>query len=504
MTTSFLTIRPPPLPQLRADEPSSAASGVRGRRPRDRSAALPLAVDLHFLFGLCCCSAARWRRSPAIVAVQHYTADLPDYTQLANYDPPVVTRVHAGDGRLLAEYAIENRVFVPIAAIPKRVINAFLSAEDKNFYTHPGIDMSGMAAAALTNLTICGTRPAADRRLDHHPAGRQELPADQRGLADAQGARRSMLALRIEKAFSKDRILELYLNQIYLGAGNYGVAAAALNYFNKSLDELTIAEAPISPRCPRRRTTTTSTSIPKRRSARRNWVIGRMLEDGYITAAEAEAAHGRAADAARRAARPKRSSADYFAEEVRRELVAALRRGRALQGRPDGAHHPRSASCRPIADKVLRDGLVELSTARHGWRGPVAHIDARRRLAEDAGRGCRRCRPALRLAAGGGARRRCRRRPRSGCATAARARSRWPSCTWARACATHGPERRCGRRSRPARRARRPAMSIAVEAVAKDEAGKDYPAGTYGLRQMPEDQRRHGGAWIPIPAACWR
>src|SRR6185295_14932988 len=156
---------------------------------------------------------------------RHFEQDLPDYRQLADYDPPTVTRVLAGDGRLLAEYAKEKRVFVPIGAIPQLVKDAFLSAEDKTFYTHPGIDFVGLAHALWTNLINYGS----DRRPVEVSTGRK--------------VKEAILAFRIEQAFSKDRILELYLNEIYLGGGSYGVAAAALDYFNKSMDELTVAQA---------------------------------------------------------------------------------------------------------------------------------------------------------------------------------------------------------------------------------------------------------------------
>src|SRR6266481_5946059 len=168
--------------------------------------------------------------------VQHYSADLPDISQLEKYDPPVVTRVLAGDGRLLAEYAVEKRIFVPIGAIPKRVINAFLAAEDKSFYTHPGIDLASIFRASVTNLMHVGTdrRPIGASTITQQVAKNFLLGNE---VSLRRKVREIILALRIEKAFTKDRILELYLNQIYLGAGNYGVTAAALNYFNKPLDE---------------------------------------------------------------------------------------------------------------------------------------------------------------------------------------------------------------------------------------------------------------------------
>jgi len=172
----------------------------------------------------------------------YYGRDLPDYKQLAVYEPPTVTRVQAGDGRLLAEYATENRVYVPIQAMPRRVVNAFLSAEDKNFYSHPGIDVVSVGRAIITNLANFGRdlRPVGASTITQQVAKNFLLTNE---LSIQRKIKEAILAFRIEHAFTKDRILDLYLNEIYLGWGSYGVAAAALNYFNKSMDELTLGEA---------------------------------------------------------------------------------------------------------------------------------------------------------------------------------------------------------------------------------------------------------------------
>ena len=177
------------------------------------------------------------------LAVWYFGRDLPDYQQLADYQPPIVTRVHAGDGRLMAEYATEKRVFVPVSAMPPLVIHAFLAAEDQNFYSHPGIDPIVDAARGDRRHRAHRHRPPARGRLDHHPAGGEELPAHATRSRSQRKIKEALIAIKMEQVLSKDRILELYLNEIYLGGGAYGVAAAALNYFNKSLDELTVAEA---------------------------------------------------------------------------------------------------------------------------------------------------------------------------------------------------------------------------------------------------------------------
>src|SRR6202048_818433 len=176
------------------------------------------------------------------LAYWHFSRNLPDYQQLADYEPPIVTRVHAGDGRLLAEYASERRVFVPISAIPLRVVDAFLAAEDKIFYSHPGIDLPSIMRAVFTNFEHVGSnrRPVGASTITQQVAKNFLLTNE---VSLERKIKEALLALRIEQVLSKDRILELYLNEIYLGSGAYGVAAAAINYFNKSLDELNLDEA---------------------------------------------------------------------------------------------------------------------------------------------------------------------------------------------------------------------------------------------------------------------
>ena len=167
--------------------------------------------------------------------------DLPDYKQLANYEPPVVSRIYAGDGSLLKEYAREKRLFVPISAIPPKVIQAFLSAEDQNFYSHIGIDFKGLLRAVLVNVknVLTNRRPVGASTITQQVAKNFLLTSEVRFERKIKEA---ILSYRIEQAFTKDQILELYLNEIYLGQNSYGVAAAALNYFGKSLEELEVEE----------------------------------------------------------------------------------------------------------------------------------------------------------------------------------------------------------------------------------------------------------------------
>ncbi|RPF97709.1 MAG: hypothetical protein CBC23_009665, partial [Rhodospirillaceae bacterium TMED63] len=218
----------------------------------------------------------------------HFGRGLPKYQQLANYNPPVVTRIHAGDGRLMAEFAREKRVFVPIEAMPKRVIKAFLSAEDKTFYTHWGVDISGIIRATITNLRRINTnrRPIGASTITQQVAKNFLLTNE---VSIARKAKEVILALRIERAFSKNKILELYLNEIYLGFGSYGVAAAALNYFDKSLNDLTLAEAAFLAGLPKAPNNYHPVRRPEAARARRDYVLNRMAEDGYISLAAAAA-----------------------------------------------------------------------------------------------------------------------------------------------------------------------------------------------------------------------
>ena len=300
-----------------------------------------------------------------------YGRDLPDYRQLANYAPPTTTRVYGGDGRLLAEYARERRIFVPVSAIPDQVKQAFVSAEDKNFYHHFGIDPVGIARTAIANIERLQSnrRPAGASTITQQVA-RNFLLTNEVSLT--RKIKEAILAIRLEQAFTKDQILELYLNQIYLGARAYGVAAAALNYFDKPLDQLTIGEAAFLGGLPQAPSRFDRKSNLDAATARRNYVIGRMQEDGYITTKEADAAQGEplvirgpgAIDSAR---------APFFVEEVRRQLVQKY----GEEGFYEGGLAVRttlSADMQALADRALRRGLADYDR-RTGWRGAWAHLN---------------------------------------------------------------------------------------------------------------------------------
>src|SRR5580700_5622675 len=298
------------------------ANRARQRRsPRQRGIAhLRTILGLVRLLFVCVVVVAIAAGAGVGITIWYFGRDLPNYQQLARYEPPIVTRLQAGDGRMLAEYATERRVFVPIAAIPKRVINAFLAAEDKNFYSHHGVDPISMLRAAVTDVGRwhSSRRPVGASTITQQVAKNMLLTNE---LSIERKIKEVLLATRIDDALPKDRILELYLNEIYLGAGAYGVASAALTYFGKPLDELTLAETAFLAGLPKAPNNYHPARFQQAARSRRDWVIDRMVEAGDVTAAQAAAAKAEPVTMRRRPDEDVVIGA-YFAEEVRRELVA--------------------------------------------------------------------------------------------------------------------------------------------------------------------------------------
>ncbi len=300
-----------------------------------------------------------------------YGRDLPDYKQLANYQPPVVSRIYAGDGTLIKEYAREKRLFVPISAIPPKVIDAFISAEDQNFYTHIGIDFKGLLRAVLVNVknVVTGRRPVGASTITQQVAKNFLLSGEVRFERKIKEA---ILSYRIEQTFSKDQILELYLNEIYLGQNSYGVAAAALNYFGKSLEELEIEEIAYLAALPK----APNNYHPVRKYAaavgRRNWVLGRLEIEGYISNEEKEQAVNKPLVTVKNG-NAKVFQANYFAEDVRRELKKTYGDDE-LYGGGLAVRSSLSPRLQSIAERELKKGLVTYDR-RHGWRGSIGKLD---------------------------------------------------------------------------------------------------------------------------------
>ncbi|MEZ5811401.1 MAG: penicillin-binding protein 1A [Rhizobiaceae bacterium] len=310
----------------------------------------------------------------AVVAVyvSDLAKDLPDYEVLSKYEPPVTTRVHASDGALMAEFARERRLYLPIQAVPDRVKAAFISAEDKNFYQHPGIDPQGLTRAIINNIRNYGSGRRAEgaSTITQQVAKNFLLTSDQ---TIERKIREAILALRIEQAYTKDRILELYLNEIFFGLGSYGIAGAALTYYNKSVNELALHEAAYLAALPKG----PSNYHPFKRTARaierRNYVLDRMVENGYVSQEDGEKAKAMPLGVTPRRGGTYLFAGEYFTEEVRRQIIARY---------GDDALYEGGLSVRSTIDpkmqlqarEALQHGLVKYDTLR-GFRGPVAKID---------------------------------------------------------------------------------------------------------------------------------
>ena len=299
-----------------------------------------------------------------------FSKDLPDHAQLANYEPPVMTRVHASDGSLIAEYARERRLYVPIQTVPKLVIAGFLSAEDKNFYRHAGIDPEGIVRAIVANVKSGGRREQGASTITQQVA-KNFLVGNQKSYE--RKIREALIALRMETTFSKDKILELYLNEIYLGLGNYGIAASALNYFGKSVHELSIAEVAYLAALPKAPNNYHPFRHRQAALERRNWVIGRMAENGYITPEQAETAKKEPLTVNPRVISPNSIASGYFAEGVRRDIAERYGEENLYEG---GLliRATLDPKMQAMARKSLVDGLVRFDEAR-GWRGAQQKID---------------------------------------------------------------------------------------------------------------------------------
>ncbi|MCQ8241924.1 penicillin-binding protein 1A [Rhizosaccharibacter radicis] len=308
-----------------------------------------------------------WRKYEALVS------DLPTLGGLRDYQPPVMSRIFSSDDRVIAELAAERRLFVPYAAIPDRVKNAFVATEDQNFWTHGGVDPLAMLRAAVTDLeTLHKRRPIGASTITQQVARIMVLGSNARTFD--RKAKEAILAIRIEQTLSKERILEIYLNEIYLGAGAYGIAAASQAYFNKPLDQLDDAEAAFLGALPKSPTNYNPYRFPEAAKARRDFVLDRMVDTHAISAA----------DAARAKSEPlipqsfKRPGpvpgSEWFSEEVRRQLIDRYGLDQTMQGGLV-VHTSLDPALQEKATTALRDGLMRYDRAHGGWRGAVAHLD---------------------------------------------------------------------------------------------------------------------------------
>lgn len=301
----------------------------------------------------------------------YFSKDLPDYKQLLDYDPPTITRIYSGEGDLMAEIATERRIFKKIDEMPQLIINSFIAAEDKNYYQHPGIDLLSIIRAATHNLMNIGS--------DHNPVGgstitqqvvKNFLLNNERSIS--RKIKEAILAYRINKIYSKDRILELYLNQIYLGHGAYGVTSAALAYFNKDLKDLTVEEAALIAAMPKAPSSLDPTRHHDKAKVRRNWVIERMLEEHYIDKKQAKAALDSPI-----VLKPRFETAildnGYYTESVRLEMIEKYGYDSVYQN-GFSVYTNLHKTFQKYADEALREGILEYDR-RHGYAGPIKNVN---------------------------------------------------------------------------------------------------------------------------------
>ena len=302
--------------------------------------------------------------------IAYYDRDLPSTNELENYHPKTSTRFFDSEGGLLAEYAEQRRVYTPISAIPDIVKNSFIAAEDQNFYNHSGVDIWSIARAMAQNLQtkVKGSGAISGGSTITQQVVKNILLTNERSLA--RKVKEAILAVRVTSVMSKDKILEVYLNEIFLGNRSYGVVAAANNYFGKSIDQLTIEEAAMLAGMPKAPSEFDPHRNPKRALERRNYVITRLAEDGYITRAQADAAIAKPIKLA--SVKEKDIVTSYFAEEVRRELDKRYGKKELYEGGMT-VHTTIDPRLQKIAEKALFNGLTRYDR-NHGWRGPIAKI----------------------------------------------------------------------------------------------------------------------------------
>jgi penicillin-binding protein 1A len=303
----------------------------------------------------------------------YFSFGLPDYKKLENYEPPIISRVYSDSGDLVAEYGIEKRLFVPYEFIPKNIINSFLSAEDKNFFSHPGIDAKGILRAVIKNLSNI----LADKRLEGASTITQQVAKNfllTNEVSLKRKIKEAILAFRIEKALTKKRILELYLNQIYLGEGSYGIAAASLEYFDKSIQDLDYSESALLAALPKAPSRYNPFKYPEIAKFRRDLVLNNLYENDFISNEKLKEFKSLPINLKKRNLTIYDESYSYV-EEVRRVIKEKYgfdelyTQGLAIRS-PINIQYQKSAL------KSLRDGL-EAYDKRHGWRGALLNTNGK-------------------------------------------------------------------------------------------------------------------------------
>jgi len=300
----------------------------------------------------------------------YFSSDLPDYKILANYKPPISSRVHSGEGNLIAEYALQKRLFIPYESVPKKVVHSFLSAEDKNFFSHPGVDAKSITRAIIKNLKNI----FSNKRLEGASTITQQVAKNFLLTSEVSIKRKikeAILAFRIERAYSKERIMELYLNQIYLGEGTYGIAAASLEYFDKAVNELNYEEAALLAALPKAPSKYNPYKSKKRAKIRRDFVLKNLYENSYIDLAKYKILKNKKIKTKKRKIKLL-EEANFYTEEVRRAINQKYGYDSLYKGGLS-IRTPLNSNYQIEALKSLREGLEEYDQ-RHGWRGPLANI----------------------------------------------------------------------------------------------------------------------------------
>jgi len=297
----------------------------------------------------------------------NFSNNIPDYKFLKNYKPPVSSKVYSGNGSLVADFSKEKRIFVPYSSIPQNVINAFLSAEDKNFFSHPGVDAKGVLRAVINNIQNIMT----SKRLEGASTITQQVAKNfllTNEVSLNRKIKEAILAFRIERALSKERILELYLNQIYLGSGAYGVAAASLEYFDKSIKELNYEEAALLaalPKAPSKYNPYRNLELAK---FRRNLVLKNLLDNNFISNKEYLILKEKVIQL-KKTKRIFLEDAQYYIEDVRKNIIEILTYEK-VYNQGFNINTPINLELQKIATDSLRNGLIKYDK-RKGWRGPI-------------------------------------------------------------------------------------------------------------------------------------
>tara|TARA_A100000164_G_C21933723_1_gene786977 strand:- start:1289 stop:3649 length:2361 start_codon:yes stop_codon:yes gene_type:complete len=305
----------------------------------------------------------------AFSTLWYFSVGLPDYKKLTNYQPPISSRVYSKDSKLIAEYAIEKRLFIPYESIPEKVVNSFLAAEDKNFFSHPGIDAKGILRATVKNINNI----AQNKRLEGASTITQQVAKNfllTNEVSLKRKVKEAILAFRIERAYSKERILELYLNQIYLGQGTYGIAAASLEYFDKSVKELSYSEAALLAALPKAPSKYNPYKFPEIAKFRRDLVLQNLEENKVISKKKLNVLKKANVKLKKRKIEIV-NEANSYTEEVRRK-VKDIYGFEKLYSQGLSINTPLDIDYQMQALKSLRKG-IEAYDKRHGWRGPITN-----------------------------------------------------------------------------------------------------------------------------------